>query len=99
MSTPISRRLAAIALPARAAPAMTEPLFAPVVGGGVDCRVAARRAEWVLAAEVRVGVALPRGFASDDGALLSPVPTSDMSGARGALKPAHRLQPAATCCG
>ena len=37
---------------------------------------------------------LPSGVSSDDGALLSPIATYDLTVTFGALKPAHRLMPA-----
>ncbi len=51
------------------------------------------------AAIMRLAVDLPSGVASDDGALLSPVPRFDATIALGALKPAHLLAPAADCMG
>jgi hydroxyethylthiazole kinase-like uncharacterized protein yjeF len=42
---------------------------------------------------------LPSGVASDTGALVSAVPSFDMTVALGALKPAHRLSPAMHKCG
>lgn len=50
-----------------------------------------------LAAEARIRVAvdLPSGAATDDGALLSPVPDYDLTITFQTLKPSHLLQPAA----
>lgn len=47
----------------------------------------------------RIAVDLPSGVATDDGRLLGPVPEFDLTIALGALKPAHRLLPAAGRCG
>ena len=47
----------------------------------------------------RIAIDLPSGVATDSGAVLGDVPKFDMTVALGALKPAHRLQPAATACG
>src|SRR5205085_2718457 len=52
-------------------------------------------AELAAQAQVRVAVDLPSGVATDDGALLSPVPDFDLTITFGSLKPAHLLQPAA----
>ncbi len=46
-------------------------------------------------AQLRVAIDLPSGVATDDGAILSPVPDFDLTITFGALKPAHLLQPAA----
>ncbi len=46
-------------------------------------------------AQLRVAIDLPSGVATDDGAILSPVPDFDLTISFGALKPAHLLQPAA----
>ena len=46
-------------------------------------------------ARLRVAVDLPSGVATDNGAILSPVPDFDLTITFGALKPAHLLQPAA----
>lgn len=46
-------------------------------------------------ARLRIAVDLPSGVATDDGAVLSPVPDFDLTITFGALKPAHLLQPAA----
>jgi hydroxyethylthiazole kinase-like uncharacterized protein yjeF len=46
-------------------------------------------------AAVRASIDLPSGVASDDGALVSPVPDFDLTVTFAALKPAHLLQPAA----
>jgi hydroxyethylthiazole kinase-like uncharacterized protein yjeF len=43
---------------------------------------------------VTVACDVPSGVSSDDGALLSPIPSVDLCVTFGALKPAHRLMPA-----
>lgn len=60
---------------------------------------AAALASLANAADWRMAVDVPSGVATDDGVLLSPVPRYDLTVALGALKPAHRLQPAAALCG
>jgi ADP-dependent NAD(P)H-hydrate dehydratase / NAD(P)H-hydrate epimerase len=47
------------------------------------------------AATVRVAIDLPSGVATDDGAILSPVPDYDLTITFQTLKPSHLLQPAA----
>ncbi len=47
------------------------------------------------AARIRVAIDLPSGVATDDGALLSPVPDYDLTITFQTLKPSHLLQPAA----
>lgn len=51
------------------------------------------------AARLRVAADLPTGVATDTGALLSDLPAAHLTVAFGALKPAHRLLPAAARCG
>jgi len=46
------------------------------------------------AASITIACDLPSGVSSDDGLLLAPVPTADLTVTFGALKPAHRLMPA-----
>jgi hydroxyethylthiazole kinase-like uncharacterized protein yjeF len=53
----------------------------------------------VTEAKHSIAVDLPSGVATDDGALLSPVPNFDLTIALGALKPAHLLLPAASHMG
>lgn len=47
----------------------------------------------------RIAIDLPSGVGTDDGRLLGAVPGFDLTIALGALKPAHRLLPAAGLCG
>jgi len=51
------------------------------------------------AATRRIAVDLPSGIGTDDGALLGPAITFDVTVALGTLKPAHRLQPAVSLMG
>lgn len=46
-----------------------------------------------------IAVDMPSGVGCDDGAILSPIPSYDLTVALGALKPAHLLQPAAAAMG
>lgn len=74
-------------------------LFGTGLARPVDTGSAAALARLAARARVAIAVDLPSGVASDDGALLSPVPTFDMTIVPGALKPAHLLQPGSARCG
>ncbi len=80
---------------AEPAPLLIDALFGTGLKRGLDRPVFDRLARLVAAAVLRIAVDLPSGVATDDGAVLSPVPDFDMTVALGALKPAHLLQPAA----
>ncbi|HEY0312738.1 MAG TPA: NAD(P)H-hydrate dehydratase [Allosphingosinicella sp.] len=82
---------------ASAAPAsvLVDALFGTGLTRGLDAVVAADLNRLAAGARVRVAVDLPSGVATDDGALLSPVPDFDLTITFATLKPAHRLQPAA----
>ena len=77
------------------APVLIDALFGTGLARGLDQAVAAQLMRLAGAARLRVAVDLPSGAATDDGAILSPVPDFDMTVALGALKPSHLLQPAA----
>ena len=78
---------------AQPASVLVDALFGTGLTRGLDA--AERLAELAAQAQVRVAVDLPSGVATDDGALLSPVPDFDLTITFGSLKPAHLLQPAA----
>jgi hydroxyethylthiazole kinase-like uncharacterized protein yjeF len=78
---------------ARPAPLLIDALFGtglrrPLEQAGRLCQLAGQ-------ASVRVAIDLPSGVATDDGAILSPVPDFDLTIAFQTLKPSHLLQPAA----
>lgn len=77
------------------APLFVDALFGAGLRRGLDEDVQATLARMAAEAQVRVAVDVPSGVATDDGALLSPVPAFDLTVTFGALKPAHLLQPAA----
>jgi hydroxyethylthiazole kinase-like uncharacterized protein yjeF len=81
------------------APLLLDSLFGTGLTRGLDTGLVATLTRLAEAARFRVAVDLPSGVATDDGALLSPAPHCDLTVALGALKPAHRLQPAAAFCG
>ena len=82
---------------AEAAPAamLIDALFGTGLGRPLAPEVAGRLGELAARAQVRVAVDLPSGVATDDGAVLSPVPDYDLTITFQTLKPSHLLQPAA----
>jgi hydroxyethylthiazole kinase-like uncharacterized protein yjeF len=77
------------------APLLVDALFGTGLARPLDALCSQRLADLGLAATVRVAIDLPSGIATDDGEILSPVPDFDLTVTFGALKPSHRLQPAA----
>ena len=78
------------------APLLIDALFGTGLARPLDeARVAAPAATLAGAARVRVAIDLPSGVATDDGAILSPVPDYDLTITFQTLKPSHLLQPAA----
>ena len=71
------------------------PCSAPASRGRSTRRCAQRLGALAGAARVRVAIDLPSGVATDDGAILSPVPDFDLTITFATLKPSHLLQPAA----
>jgi hydroxyethylthiazole kinase-like uncharacterized protein yjeF len=80
---------------AQAAPLLVDALFGTGLSRGLGEAVAASLAALASEARLRVAIDLPSGAATDDGALLSPVPDFDLTIAFQTLKPSHLLQPAA----
>lgn len=80
---------------AAAAPLLIDALFGTGLGRPLDAAVAGRLRALAETAAIRVAIDLPSGAATDDGALLSAVPDFDLTITFQALKPSHRLQPAA----
>ena len=77
------------------APLLVDALFGTGLARPLEEPLSARLAELAGAASVRVAIDLPSGTATDDGAILSPVPDFDLTVAFATLKPSHLLQPAA----
>ncbi|HEX9947156.1 MAG TPA: NAD(P)H-hydrate dehydratase [Allosphingosinicella sp.] len=77
------------------APLLVDALFGTGLARALDEPLWRRLAALAAAARVRVAVDLPSGAATDDGAILSPVPDFDLTVSFGTLKPSHLLQPAA----
>ena len=80
---------------AAAAPLLIDALFGTGLARPLDEDLARALKGLADAARLRVAIDLPSGIASDDGALLSPVPDYDLTVTFAALKPSHLLQPAA----
>jgi hydroxyethylthiazole kinase-like uncharacterized protein yjeF len=76
------------------APILIDCLFGTGLSRGLEDTVFKHLSSMVDQALVAVACDLPSGIASDDGALLSPVPCYDLTVTFGALKPSHRLMPA-----
>lgn len=77
------------------APLLVDALFGTGLARPLDPALSARLCALAGEARVRVAVDLPSGVATDDGAVLSPVPDFDLTVAFASLKPSHLLQPAA----
>src|SRR5687768_13932945 len=81
------------------APLVIDALFGTGLKRGVKRSVSEQLSRLCEAAIATLACDVPSGVESDSGAELSPVPDFDMTVTFGALKPAHRLQPAMGKCG
>ena len=77
------------------APLLVDALFGTGLRRPLEADVSESLARLAAAARVRVAIDLPSGVATDDGAILSPVPDYHLTITFQALKPSHLLQPAA----
>lgn len=85
---------------AQPAPVLVDALFGTGLTRGLDSAVASDVRRLAAAARVRIAVDVPSGVDTDGGGTFGvALPACDMTVALGALKPAHRLQPAAALCG
>jgi len=84
---------------ATAAPLIVDALFGTGLTRPLDTGVSEALMRLAAGAQVRVAVDLPSGAATDDGRILSPVPTCDLTITFATLKPSHLLQPAARFMG
>lgn len=82
-----------------AAPVLIDALFGTGLKRPLEADVAGPLARLADAARLRIAVDLPSGVGTDDGACFGAVPRFDLTVALGALKPAHRLMPAARIMG
>jgi hydroxyethylthiazole kinase-like uncharacterized protein yjeF len=76
------------------APIVIDCLFGTGLSRGLEQSLFQRLMLLVDKALVAIACDVPSGVSSDDGALLSPIGTYDLTVTFGALKPAHRLMPA-----
>jgi len=76
------------------APIVVDCLFGTGLSRGLESPVAERLYELVDQALAAIACDQPSGVATDDGALLSPIASYDLTVTFGTLKPAHRLMPA-----
>lgn len=83
-----------------AQPVLVDALFGTGLTRGLDPATLAELARLASGARHRIAVDLPGGVDSDGGGCFDcALPAMDLTVALGALKPAHRLQPAASLCG
>jgi hydroxyethylthiazole kinase-like uncharacterized protein yjeF len=78
---------------------LVDALFGTGLARTLDPAVAEPLQRLAEGATRRIAVDLPSGIGTDDGALLGPPITYDVTVALGTLKPAHRLQPAVALMG
>lgn len=83
----------------RGEPLIIDALFGTGLTRGLDDDVSLLLSELVHEAVVAVACDLPSGVNSDSGELLSPIHDFHLTVTFGALKPAHRLEPAMHKCG
>ena len=79
---------------AQAAPMVIDCLFGTGLSRPLEDAVSTKLLALVEAAQVAVACDLPSGVSADDGALLSPAGSYDLTVTFGALKPAHHMVPA-----
>lgn len=79
---------------AASAPIVIDCLFGTGLGRGLDASVSERLYSLVDQALASIACDLPSGVSTDDGAILSPIASYDLTVTFGVLKPAHRLMPA-----
>jgi hydroxyethylthiazole kinase-like uncharacterized protein yjeF len=84
---------------AASAPLLIDGLFGTGLSRGLDSEAETALARLVGRAARSIAIDLPSGIETDSGRLLGAVPRFDLTVALGALKPAHRLLPAAKICG
>jgi hydroxyethylthiazole kinase-like uncharacterized protein yjeF len=85
---------------ADARPVLIDALFGTGLTRGLDAQTLAEWRRLAADARHRIAVDLPSGVETDTGATFDrDLPGATMTVALGALKPAHRLQPAAALCG
>lgn len=81
------------------APILIDALFGTGLSRAIEPATGARLVAFCATARWRIAIDLPSGVSADTGGLLGDVPRFDLTIALAALKPAHRLLPAAERCG
>ena len=81
------------------APMVIDCLFGTGLSRGLQEVVFTKILSLIEASEVAIACDLPSGISADDGAILSPVATYDLTVTFGALKPAHHMMPASRTMG
>lgn len=76
---------------AEPAPMLIDCLFGTGLNRGLEPAVYEKLLALASAAQTVIACDLPSGISTDDGAILSPVPTVDLTVTFGALKPAHHM--------
>ena len=84
---------------AQAAPMLIDCLFGTGLSRPLEDAVSKKLLALVEASQVAIACDLPSGVSADDGALLSPVGSYDLTVTFGALKPAHHMMPAVRTMG
>ena len=84
---------------AQVAPMLIDCLFGTGLRRSLEGAVSKKLFALVEASQVAIACDLPSGVSADDGALLSPVCSYDLTVTFGALKPAHRMMPAVRTMG
>ena len=84
---------------AEPAPMVIDCLFGTGLSRGLEEAVYTKLNVLIDAAKAAIACDLPSGNSTDDGAILSPVATYDLTVTFGALKPAHHLMPGARIMG
>ena len=84
---------------AEPAPIVIDCLFGTGLSRGLEEPAYKKLKTLIDAAEAAIACDLPSGISTDDGAILSPVATYDLTVTFGALKPAHHLMPGARSMG
>ncbi|MCY7270512.1 MAG: NAD(P)H-hydrate dehydratase [Sphingomonas bacterium] len=79
---------------AQAAPMLIDCLFGTGLRKPLEDSVSSKLLSLVDAAQLAIACDLPSGVSADDGTLLSPVGSYDLTVTFGALKPAHHMMPA-----
>ena len=84
---------------AEPAPMLIDCLFGTGLSRGLEEALYTKLISLVETSQVAIACDLPSGVSSDDGALLSPVGSYDLTVTFGALKPAHHMMPAVRTMG